>query len=349
MHSGISDERDRFLTLTVEHRARNNLRADLQARVNDLLGTIAPDSAALPNDRPEPLHECRLVAQPAAVPLRMLEHDSHGLPDTRLHPRPTVQGVQTALVVASSEPVHTDRDHRIKLQFHWQRGAQASHRLDHPQADNAPANDASGSWVRVAQSVAGANWGAVFTPRLGQEVLVAFIQGDIDRPVVVGIVYNGRGQADAQNNQVAAGAAGATGNAPAWFPGDKAEGPLQSHRHPAVLSGYKSQELASSHSGSGGYNQLVFDDSPGEGRIELYSSSAQTRLQLGHLLQQTDNQRLQSRGHGLDLTTRAWGAVRAGAGLLLARPPTRPSRTRRPASPCTRPAATSASRAWLRP
>ena len=84
-----------------------------------------------------------------------------------------------------------------------------------------------------------------------------------------------------------------------------------------MLSGHKSQELHASQSGTGGYNQLVFDDSPGQGRIELSSTSAQTRLQLGHLLQQTDNQRLQARGHGVDLTSAAWGAVRAGSGLLI--------------------------------
>ncbi|WP_298934188.1 TOBE-like domain-containing protein [uncultured Ramlibacter sp.] len=73
--------------------------------------------------------------------------------------------------------MHTDRDHRIKIQFHWQRGARASHRLQHPAGDNAPASDASGTWVRVATPVAGQNWGSVFTPRIGQEVLVAFIGG----------------------------------------------------------------------------------------------------------------------------------------------------------------------------
>jgi type VI secretion system secreted protein VgrG len=119
-------------------------------------------------------------------------------------PRPSLHGVQTAVVVGTaSQPggahIHTDRDHRIKVQFHWQRGGNASHRLSHSTGDdNAPASDASGTWVRVAQSVAGANWGAVFTPRLGQEVLVQFVAGDIDRPVVVGVVYNGQGSADAQ-------------------------------------------------------------------------------------------------------------------------------------------------------
>ena len=84
-----------------------------------------------------------------------------------------------------------------------------------------------------------------------------------------------------------------------------------------MLAGHKSQELATSQSGGGGYNQLVFDDSPGAGRIELGSTSAQTRLQLGHLLNQNDNQRLQPRGHGADLRIVAWGALRAGSGLLI--------------------------------
>lgn len=214
--------------------------------------------------------------------------------------------------------MHTDRDQRIKVQFHWQRGAAGSHRLDHPTGDdNAPTNDSSGTWVRVATPVAGQNWGSAFTPRLGQEVLVSFIGGDIDRPVVIGSVYNGQGQQEAQGNQVASGGSGATGNAPAWFAGSARKDQNQGHAHNAVLSGLKSQELQSSKSGMGGHNQLVFDDSPGANRIELGTTQAATRLQLGHLLNQNDNQRLGARGHGLELATRAWGAVRAGSGLLI--------------------------------
>jgi type VI secretion system secreted protein VgrG len=340
-HNGADEARDRFVVLSVQHRARNNLSAAHQAQVNSLLGAIEnlgainskpadssqPAPAKLANETETPVYQSRLIAQRAAVPVRMLRMSAAsdsglaatGLPDPRLHPRSTVQGVQTAVVVGTAAlPIHTDRDHRIKVQFHWQRGGNASHRLSHASNDdNAPASDASGTWVRVAQSVAGANWGAVFTPRLGQEVLVQFVAGDVDRPVVVGVVYNGQGSADAQGNQVAGGAASATGNAPAWFPGEKNQGKLQSHQHNAVLSGYKSQELSASQTGTAGHNQLVFDDSAGAGRIELSSTSAATRLQLGHLLQQSDNQRLQARGHGLDLSSAAWGALRAGSGLLL--------------------------------
>lgn len=334
VHNGSNTSRDQLVILRAQHSARNNLRADHKAQVLSLLGQLAQDklgvkAAPTPEDNDtSPLYQCELQTQPLAQPVRMVnvQHVSGGpsplglggLPDTRIHPRPTITGVQTALVVGLGEPVHTDRDQRIKVQFHWQRGANGSHRLDHPSGeDNAPTNDSSGTWVRVATPVAGQNWGSVFTPRLGQEVLVAFIAGDIDRPVVVGSVYNGQGQGDAQGNQVARGGSGATGNAPAWFAGSQRKEQNQGHAHNAVLSGLKSQELPSSTSGTGGHNQLVFDDSPQANRIELSTTQAATRLQLGHLLNQNDNQRLGPRGHGLELATRAWGAVRAGSGLLI--------------------------------
>jgi len=323
-HDGSSDERDRFVILAARHRARNNLGAALEAQVESLARAIrrVQDSGhdgkrVLPNDSDEPLYRCDLNVQRAAVPVRPISLDEHGQPDARLNPRPGIHGVQTAIVVGANAPVHTDRDHRIKVQFHWQRGANGSHRLE-AQEDNAPASDASGTWVRVGEAIAGANWGSNFTPRLGQEVVVAFVQGDIDRPIVIGSVYNGAGQPNAQANQTAAGAAGSTGNACAWFPGDEAgQGRQQGHAHAAVLAGFKTQEPATSRSGSGGSNQLVFDDTPQGNRIELSTTAAATRLQLGHLLHQRDNQRLQPRGHGLDLASAAWGALRAGSGLLL--------------------------------
>lgn len=334
VHDGSDPTRDQLVILRAQHSARNNLSADHKAQVLSLLGQLAQDklgvkAAPTPEDNDtSPLYQCELQTQPLAQPVRMVNVQHNGLPDPRLNPRPTVTGVQTALVVGTGEPVHTDRDQRIKVQFHWQRGAAGSHRLEHPSGDdNAPTNDArpglapgvagAGTWVRVATPVAGQNWGSVFTPRLGQEVLVAFIGGDIDRPVVIGSVYNGQGQGDAQGNQVSRGGSGATGNAPAWFAGAKPTADNQGHGHNAVLSGIKSQELSSSQGGSGGHNQLVFDDTPQANRIELSTTQAATRLQLGHLLNQNDNQRLGARGHGLELATRAWGAVRAGSGLLI--------------------------------
>ncbi len=323
-----------FVALQLTHHARSNLSADMQAQLQQWLGDL-PAWARVPpaqrgrlsNAGEEPLYRLTLLAQRSATPVRAPASAAG------LLARPTIHGAQTALVVGLDAPVHTDRDHRVKVQFHWQRGSASSHELTHDQGCNAPASDASGTWVRVSEALAGDNWGSHFVPRLGQEVVVSFIDGDIDRPVITGAVYNGMGQAEAnggqdgQGNMVAGGNANATGNAPAWFPGQQASGDLEGHRHNAVLNGYKSQELATSANGSGGYNQWVLDDTPDAHRIELSSTTDNTRLQLGHLVLQKDNQRLQPRGHGVDITTAAYGATRAGSGLLLSAHGRQPSTT----------------------
>ncbi len=91
--------------------------------------------------------------------------------------KPKVQGPQTAIVVGNSgEEIHTDAQGRIKVQFHWDRVGQN--------------DDASSCWVRVAQDFAGKGWGALFVPRVGMEVVVSFLEGDPDRPLITGCVYN---------------------------------------------------------------------------------------------------------------------------------------------------------------
>jgi type VI secretion system secreted protein VgrG len=331
-----SDDARTLAIVRVVHLAHNNLSMETKVEVNKLLGQSALDALiekerdgglhATGKEKGErPLYRNRIDAILAKVPFRSMSVDGHGL---LLHPRPSVQGQQTAIVVGPAGAViHTDRDHRIKIQFHWQRGAggnDLSHsRLNHPAPDGhtgAPGNDEAGTWVRVATPlapVAGANWGSSAVPRVGSEVLVDFIDGNIDRPVVIGSLYNGRGQADAQNNAVSQGAGAATGNASAWFPGESG-----GHAHPAVLSGMKSQDMAASQSGTGGYSQLVFDDTKGQARLALQRHAkphqGAAELNLGQLRHQTDNQRLQATGFGAELKTAQSAAVRAGKGLLLA-------------------------------
>lgn len=95
-----------------------------------------------------------------------------------LHPKPRARGLQTAIVVGpGAEEIHTDEYGRIKVRFHWDRIS--------------PFDDTASCWIRVAQRWAGAGWGSVFLPRVGMEVLVEFLDGDPDRPVVTGCVYNG--------------------------------------------------------------------------------------------------------------------------------------------------------------
>ncbi|WP_454675418.1 type VI secretion system Vgr family protein [Achromobacter pestifer] len=293
------DGQPAYVVIAMTHQARNNLDADLGRAVSE-----AEDTAD------EDFYRNRFTCIGINTEFRAATVDGHG---ARLHPKPTVFGAQTALVVGAEAPVLTDRDHRIKVQFHWQRGKASSSRLAHPSGDeNAPAKDELGTWVRVAEPVAGGDWGGHFVPRVGQEVLVEFLHGDIDRPVVVGALYNGEGAEDAPHNQVQAGGANATGNAPAWFAGGQA-----GHAHNVVMSGFKTQALADSGSGSGGYNQLVQDDTPGQSRLTASTTQADSRLNLGHIKQQRDNERLEDLGHGAELSTQEAVAVRGGSGLLI--------------------------------
>jgi type VI secretion system secreted protein VgrG len=91
--------------------------------------------------------------------------------------KPRVEGPQTAIVVGQAgEEIWTDKYGRVKVQFHWDRDGKN--------------DEKSSCWVRVAQVWAGAKWGAMHIPRIGQEVLVDFLEGDPDRPIVTGRVYN---------------------------------------------------------------------------------------------------------------------------------------------------------------
>src|SRR5699024_4431344 len=162
--------------------------------------------------------------------------------------------------------------------------------------ENAPADASAGTWARVATPLAGSNWGSVFTPRVGQEVWLAYLEGDIDRPVVVASLYNGQGQEDAPHNQVSQGGSGATGNAPMWFSGNE---------HNGVFSGIKTQDLNTSAEGTGGYRQLRFDDSPQHRGITLPTSDYDPALYLGQIKHAPDNERLADLGYGAALTTAA--------------------------------------------
>lgn len=301
-HDLDGDPEQRFAILEVVHHARNNLAERVPSAL-DALGATATDSVDL--------YRNRLTVLRAHVPWRVLSHTPAGRP---CFAQPPLPGTLSAVVVGSGAPTHTERDLRVRVQFAFQRGANAANRNEHPAGDdNAPASDALGVWLRVLTPVAGANWGGHFTPRPGQEVAVGFQNGHIDRPVILSASYNGRGSTDAQSNQQSIGDMQTTGNAPALFAGESDS----SHAHRASLSGLKSQQLSASQSGQGGYNQLIFDDTPGEPRIELGSTEYASALQIGHLKHQSDNARRNSLGHGASLHTQAYGALRAGSGLLI--------------------------------
>ena len=97
----------------------------------------------------------------------------------RITPKPKISGPQTAFVVGpAAEEICTDEFGRVKVKFHWDR---------HSNAD-----ENSSCWIRVAQVWAGKKWGAMYIPRIGQEVIVEFLEGNPDRPIITGRVYNAK-------------------------------------------------------------------------------------------------------------------------------------------------------------
>jgi uncharacterized protein involved in type VI secretion and phage assembly/uncharacterized protein (DUF2345 family) len=307
----------RFRLLSVAHQGRNNLSEDFCAALHRAFAQNAPEDVL---DAGDYRHRAIcLFAGAAAGRGTVIDTPYAPMPvDGRFHSKPTAQGVQTATVVGQSgQLINDDRNHRVKVQFHWQRGTRAHNATTHPTGDeNAPGNDRVWAWVSVLTPAAGANWGGTLLPRIGQEVLIGFLDGDIDRPIVLGAAYNGQGNDDAQHNQRQTQAGASSANAPVWFGGEASE-----HAHLDTVSGIKTQALAQSQRGEsdkqqGGYNQLVFDDHPQGGRAELGTTQAHSWLQLGWLRHQHDNARRESRGYGAQLETQGHGALRGGQGLL---------------------------------
>jgi Rhs element Vgr protein len=238
--------------------------------------------------------------------------------DGRSHARPTAPGSQTATVIGAdgsdfpngADELYCDRLGRVRIRFHWQEGT-------------------ASCWVRVAQRSAGGGMGFQFLPRIGTEVLVQFLEGDIDRPIIVGALYNGQGEGGvaptpggrtvgesdsscfaAAHDHAPSGQSNLSGgHSPVWH---GASGDSAGHRNGGAQWGVRSKEF-----GGSGYNQLLFDDTDAQGRAQLKSSHAASELNLGHLIHTADNYRGSFRGNGAELRTDAYGAIRAGAGLLI--------------------------------
>ena len=211
--------------------------------------------------------ECTLSVIPANIPIRPLKIEK---------PKASLQ---TALVVGDNDSgsVYTDEYGRIKVQFHWDRYG------------NKDQN--SSCWIRVNEPWAGNQMGAVFTPRLGQEVLVDFINNDPDLPVCIGKVNN-------------------NDNMPNWRLAQN-----------LALSGFRSRELGEDNAGNdsaGRSNHLIFDDTEGKIHTQLKSDHADSQLALGNFVRVENNSgRKDARGQGFELRTDDWGAARAAKGLYL--------------------------------
>ena len=189
---------------------------------------------------------------------------------------------QTAIVVGPEGhgSIHTDEYGRIRVQFHWDRVGVG--------------NDLSSGWIRVSSSWAGAELGAAAVPRVGSEVIVQWLDGSPDRPIVTGCVHN----------QFCM---------PPWrLPGQRA------------LIGLRSRELTPSggNTAAGRSNHLILDDTNEQIQAQLKSDHQQSQISLGYITRIDDNTgRQHAVGEGWELATSAWGVARADRGMLLTTEP----------------------------
>ncbi|TFW34620.1 type VI secretion system Vgr family protein [Massilia horti] len=183
----------------------------------------------------------------------------------------TYPGIQTAIVVGpAGADIHTDGLGRVKVQFHWDRLGKY--------------DENSSPWIRVMAPAAGSEFGQIRLPRVGEEVAIAYPDGNIDHPVIIGSLYN-------------------SSHMPPW------NLPAQ-----AALAGLRSRELA----GVGRGNHLVLDDTQGKIQTQLKSDHQCSQLSLGHITRIEDAAgRKDGRGEGWELATNAWGVARAGQGMLI--------------------------------
>jgi type VI secretion system secreted protein VgrG len=160
----------------------------------------ATDRSHLSQTEPHPSRYTNYFeAMPYDVPFRPL----------RTTDKPFVHGPQTAMVVGpAGEKIHTDKYGRVRVQFHWDRYGKH--------------DDKSSCWIRVSHAWAGRGWGSVHLPHVGHEVIVSFLEGDPDRPLITGRVYNGENQSSIK------------------LPGDKTQSGLRDHSGNEILMEGKS-------------------------------------------------------------------------------------------------------------
>ena len=236
----------------------HSLSASLAAARTAQTGNAAVGAAAHP-DGSEGFFSVEIEAQRKNIPYRSpFEH------------RKPVMQMQTAVVVGpQGAEVHTDPLGRVKIQFHWDRIGQR--------------NQSSSCWVRIAQAWSSGGFGSVQLPRAGDEVIVSFLDGDPDRPLITGRVGNGT-------------------NTPQWtLPGQLA------------LSGFVSKEIGGEQN-----NVWLKDDTQGQVQTQIRSDHLESGLHMGYLTRVTEPAgRGDKRGEGVELRTDGHAAVRGAQGLLL--------------------------------
>lgn len=267
-----------FLITQLSFYAKNNLPHELNTQVMQLVQQSQWQTVAITAPQTQP-HQSSIT---------MVRRDIAVVPfyDPLVHTGKAAP-MRARVTGSDGEAIHVDAWGRIKVRFLFTRPDDHQHSGGAGSSDN----DTDSAWVNVLTPWAGDNsennYGVRFLPRVGELVVIDFLDGNADQPMVVGRIHEGS-------------------RLPTQF---DHQGSLPDTR---ALSGIKTQELNSQ-----GFNQLRFDDTTGQISAQLQSSHAASQLNLGHLSHPKVTDTSNTRGEGFELRTDQFGAIRAGKGLLL--------------------------------
>lgn len=188
----------------------------------------------------------------------------------RVTPKPVIQGPQTAIVTGKKgEEIWTDKYGRVKVQFHWDREGKS--------------DENSSCWVRVAQLWAGKSWGGMMIPRIGQEVIVEFLEGDPDRPIITGRVYN------------------ADNMPPYGLPAEATKSTIKSN----------------SSKGGGGFNEIRLEDKKGSEQFFLHAQKDMETIVLNDQAERVDRDRKRKVGRNETIEIGQDQTVKIGKNLTI--------------------------------
>lgn len=268
------DDDNRYLIFAKKFYCQNNIPKQLNDHFNHLLKQsqwthFISDTLGERQENELVLHRKNTVIVP----------EYNALTDK---PRATM--MHCKVVGPSNEVIHVDELGRIKVRFPFLIKPKDN---QHDGGSGTNDHDNDSAWVPVLNAFAGTNFGERYLPRIGEIVLVSHLDADIDRPIVIGRVYEAT-------------------RYPAKF---DHKGKLPETRY---LSGVKTAEIEGN-----GFSQLRFDDTQGQISAQLHNSFAASQINLGQLSFPKEDESSKDRGTGFEIRTDSYGAVRAGNGLLI--------------------------------
>ena len=277
------DDGQQFTVTQASLYARNNLSARLESQAQTLLqhpaATAGREAWGLSSDTSltDPVCQTRFTAARKGVQMVPAYSDTE-------YAKPVAPPMMTAIVVGPpGEEIHVNKRGCVQVKLKFTRTQDHSHAA----GAGAAGKDGDSIWIRVMQPWTGSGYGHLWTPRVGDECVILYENGDIDRPIIVGSLFNGTH-------------------------------PPPDFSHAGDLPGNKTQSGIKSKMYKGsGCNEIVWDDTTAEQRLRVATDHSSTALNLGYLVHPRVGGKGQPRGEGLEARTDGYAAFRAGKGMLI--------------------------------